>query len=101
MSDRVELDEMLANIVGEDNLYFQPPENTRLRYPCLIYSLDDRDVEYADDMGYVMNKRYSLQYITKDPDDPVSDELALLPMCRFDRRFVADKLYHDNYSIYY
>lgn len=101
MSDRVGLDEMLAAIIGEDNLYYQPPENVKLRYPCIIYNLDNRDTDYADDVPYLNHKRYSLQFITKDPDDPISDEIALLPMCRFDRRFVADKLYHDNFSIYY
>ena len=101
MRDRADLDAILAEIVGEDRLYFQPPENFKLSYPCLIYSLEDRNSDFADDTPYMVTKRYNLLYISKDPDDPVPDQLALLPLCRFDRRYVADKLYHDSLSIYF
>jgi hypothetical protein len=101
MRNRAELDAILAELVGEEHLYYQPPENVRLDYPCIIYQLADRNPAYADDLPYNINKSYQVTYISKDPDDPIPDELSKLPMSKFNRRYVSDKLYHDVYTIFY
>ena len=83
------------------NVYFQPPEETKLKYPCIVYELDDIDAFYADNAPYCFNSRYSLTYITRDPDDEKRYGIAKLPMCKFDRFFTSDNLNHYTYTIYY
>lgn len=84
-----------------NNVYFQPPASVKLKYPCIIYELDDIEKLNASDIGYKIDHRYSITYITKDPVDNVIDELVKLQMCVFERYFVSDNLHHYNYTIYY
>lgn len=101
MRSREGLDSILVELVGEDHVYFQPPENSRIQCPCIIYALDHRHFVYADNSPYNTTKRYQVTYISKNPDDDIPDKLSKLPMTRFDRRYVVDKLYHDVFTIFY
>jgi hypothetical protein len=84
-----------------DNVYYQPPESTKLKYPCIIYSRENIDTQKADNKSYLVDCAYSMRYITKDPDDDVPFALVLLPFCRHSRHYVADNLHHDSFTIYY
>lgn len=83
------------------NVYFQPPTGTMLKYPCIIYKLDNIEAVHADNIVYDVNSKYELTYITLDPDDENRYKLAALPMCRFDRYFASDNLNHYTYTLYY
>ena len=98
---RVELQSMLEKMLGSRNVYFQPPTGTQLRYPCFVYHQDDVNDTYANDRTYRRLYRYSLTYITKNPEDPMQDYINDLPYCRFNRSFTSDNLNHFVYSIYY
>ena len=98
---RVELQRMLESILGTRNVYFQPPTGTKLQYPCIVYHLDDADDVHAENRIYRRLYRYSLTYITKNPEDPMRDIIDDLQYCRFDRFFTSDNLNHFTYSIYY
>lgn len=101
MSRRVKLGEILKEILGSDNVYFQPPENLKMIYPCIIYRLEGGNTEYADNIPYRFSKQYELVFIGKDPDSDVIAKLAMLPGCRFDRPYTSDNLNHYIYHIYY
>lgn len=96
---RLELHNALVETVSSKHVYFQPPESVKLSYPCVVYKLDNKDTYYADDKPYADFWRYIVTYITKNPDDPVVEELAQLPASRFDRYFVADNLHHYSFVI--
>ena len=96
---RTDLNDLLHTFC--DNVYFQPPTGTSLSYPCIVYTLDNLDSVYADNAHYDINSRYTLTYITRDPDDENRIELVKLPMCRFDRHYKSDNLNHYVYTIYY
>lgn len=98
---RLELQTLLEETLRSQNVYFQPPANLKLRYPCLIYNRDSSWDVWADDRKYLYYKGYSMTYITRNPDDPKVDRLELLPMCSFDRHYVADNLNHYVYTIYF
>ena len=83
------------------NVYYQPPESTKIKYPCIIYSRDNLAVQRADNKPYTLECAYSMRYISKEPDDPVIFELVLLPFCKHSRHYVADNLHHDAFTIYY
>lgn len=100
MATRLELHEELVKILGSRNVYFNPPETLKLNYPCIVYSLSSIRKEDADDSTYKINKAYSITLIHKDPDNDIVDKILLLPMCKFDRPFVSDNLYHYVFTKY-
>lgn len=101
MEKRLKLQQLLEEIIGSRNVYFQPPESVKLRYPCIIYSLDYMNHQYADDRPYQVYNRYSVCVIDKNPDSTIPRKIAALPLCRFDRPYIADNLYHTVFTLYY
>ena len=104
MEKRLQLHEELCSnsVLGSRNAYFQPPESIKLYYPCIIYKLSQFNIHYADDLDYLMKKRYELIVITSDPDDNLAERvLKHFPGGVHERRYVADNLYHDLITIYY
>lgn len=101
MRTRVELQALLEELLGSKNVYFQPPESLKINYPAIVYSLDRLQTRSADDIFYKRDKSYELKYISTNPDNDIFDKMLELPYCRFDRRFIADNLYHDCFSIYF
>ena len=87
--------------VGAKNLYFQPPENMKLEYPCIIYGLSDIKTRYANNNPYSVNKMYKITIIDRDPLSVIVDSVASLPLSNFDRVFVADELNHFVFNLYY
>lgn len=98
---RNELDAVLRGVLGSSNIYFQPPEGTRLKYPCIVYRYSTANDIPADNIVYRRLHQYTLTYITKDPDDPKRDQLNDLRYCRFVQFFTSDNLNHYVYTIYH
>lgn len=98
-----EVDDLQAVIEKEArrHVYFQPPSNIRIAYPCIVYSLSDIDSKFADNMPYMHQRKYSLTIMDKNPDSMIVDKVAQLPRCSFDRAYTADNLYHWVFIIYY
>ena len=99
MRPRLELHKLLKTYC--DNVYYQPPESTKLKYPCIIYSREKLSTQKADNSKYLVHCAYSMRYITKEPDDSTVIELLMLPFCEHSRHYVADNLHHDSFTIYY
>lgn len=98
---RVELDRILRTTLGTTNVYFDPPESFKLKYPCIVYSLGGHTERFADDARYSGLKRYTLTYITRDADDPMTDTIEDLRYCRLSRPYASDGLFHYAYDIYF
>lgn len=96
---RSELQALLKSIT--DNVYFQRPPTTGMNYPCILYSRDFGETEFADNSPYRHTLRYQLIYISATPDDSVKDEIAALEMCVYDRWYPADNLNHDVYKLFF
>ena len=101
MDRRLSLQEILVNILGSNNVYFQPPETIRLQYPCIIYERSDIDKKYADNRAYISMVRYSLTLITRSPESNLVKAILELPYCSYDRYYAADTLNHDVFTLYY
>lgn len=101
MASRLELQTKLETLLGSRNVYFQPPENTKLSYPCIIYKLNKMDTKHADNKVYRKDNGYQLTLIHKDPDNTIKDDILQLPKARFANFFVNDNLNHYVYTIYY
>ena len=103
MERRLRLHEELARLAGRSHaLYFQPPTGTKMRYPCIVYSRDSGDSLYANNHSYCYEQRYQVTVITKDPDSHIPEDIVRhFQMCRMDRQFVSDNLYHSVLILYY
>lgn len=99
MGQRLELHQILETFVA--NVYFQPPTNVKLEYPCIIYKRDFADTKFADDKPYDRVIRYMVMVIDRDPDSDIPDKVAAMPMCLFNRFYTADNLNHDVYNVYF
>lgn len=97
---RLELQNELLNYC--DHVYFQPPENIKLVYPCIVYSrTNDYNIKTGDKL-YVSVDLYDLTVIDRDPESTIYKEIYQdLPMCRLGRSFVADSLHHTMLHLYY
>ena len=82
-------------------MYFQPPEKSKIDYPSIIYTRASAKTDFANDNPYNYRLQYTITVIDKDPDSVIPTKLAMLPMCTFERHYIADNLNHDVYSIYY
>lgn len=98
---RLELHEILCDILGSRNVYFQPPENLKMKYPCLVYERSGIDEIFADNEAYRNLKRYTITYIDEDPDSEIPDKLQAHRYCYFDTHFKADNLNHDVFTLYF
>lgn len=101
MDRRLNLQELLVNILGSNNVYFQPPETIKLQYPCIIYERTGMQQMYADNNSYLQMVRYSITLITKTPESNLVKKILELPLCSYDRYYAADSLSHDVFTLYY
>jgi hypothetical protein len=99
MAPRLEFHQLLKSIT--DNVYFQPPENVKLEYPCIIYKRDFAETEFADDIPYTFMLRYMVMVIDQDPDSDIPGKVAALPMSVFNRFYTVDSLNHDVYNVFF
>ena len=99
MGQRLQLHQLLETFV--DKVYFQPPSNITLEYPCIVYKRDYADTKFADDIPYRHTLRYQITVIDRDPDSAIPSKVAALPLSLFNRFYTADNLNHDVYIVYY
>lgn len=101
MDRRLELQEILTNILGSSNVYFQPPSTVKMKYPCIVYQRDNIEQKFADNRTYVSQVRYSLTLISYSPENNLVSKILELPCCSYDRFYTADSLNHDVFTLYY
>jgi hypothetical protein len=82
-------------------VYFQPPTNIQLKYPCIIYKRDLMDKKFADDNTYNYTLRYAITVIDQNPDSLIPDKVATMPMSVFNRFYTVDNLNHDVFNVYF
>lgn len=99
--DRAELQTKLKEILGSDNVYFQPPASVAIKYPAIVYQRDTTQIHHAGNGLYASYKRYQITVIDRNPDSVIPDKVLELPMCSHDREFVADGLNQDVFTLYF
>lgn len=99
MGQRLQLQTLLETLVP--NVYFQPPANIQMAYPCIVYSRDSAEAIFADNSKYRHTKRYQVTVIDRNPDSDIPDRVSTLPLCSYDRTFVVDNLNHDVYRLFF
>jgi hypothetical protein len=101
MAPRLDLQELLTSLLDSPNVYFQPPPDGIMEYPCIVYRRDSISTKFANNSPYSHKKRYQVTVIDRDPDSDIPGKVADLPLCIFDRFYVADKLNHDVFKLFF
>lgn len=101
MDRRLELDQILRTTLGSGNVYFQPPETIKMKYPAIVYSRDDLYDNRANNGLYIGHTAYQVIVIDPDPDSEIVQKVRQLPMCSYDRHYASDNLNHDSFILYY
>lgn len=101
MASRLELQSKLEQLMGNRNVYYQPPESIKMTYPAIRYSRSSIQSRFASDGRYIGKTRYEITVIDRKPDNAVIDKILDLPFCSYDRHYVSDNLNHDTFTLYY
>ena len=77
MNNRVKLQTELEQILGCRRVYFQPPKNLQMEYPCIMYKRIKFHNKYADSLIYNQQDRYEIIVIDKNPESPITRKVSL------------------------
>ena len=102
MAKRETLHEELCSILGSRNVYFQTPENVKMKYDAIRYQLGGKDLKRANNKIYKTTNQYEGMIITTNPDTGIPDKLlAHFEMVGLGRPYTADNLNHYPFTLYY
>jgi hypothetical protein len=100
MGDRLNLHNELLTFLS--NVYFQPPSNIQMKYPCIVYNKTGRMRHFADDVIYLSQQEYQIMVIESNPDSDVADRIeSHFQHCGINQYYTADNLNHTTLSLYY
>lgn len=99
---RIDLTKALKAVLGSDYVYFNPDATIKMKYPCLVCSIDRSDGRYADNGRYFAFNRYTVTLITRNMDDPLTDKLPkAFRYMTLDRTYSTSGLHHFVYELYF
>ena len=101
MAPRLDLQELLVEILGSSHVYFQPPPTVSMQYPAIVYKRSGFEYVHADNKPYNIRTKYQVTVIDKDPDSSIVDKVKALPLCSYDRSYSADDLNHDVFNLFF
>ena len=99
--DRLALHKKLVDILGSNNVYYQEPPNTGMKYPCILYSFNSIVVDKADNKPYILTGNWTITHMFKKiSDDTIKyDMLNEFFGISFDRRIKTGGVYNDYYTL--
>ena len=97
---RLEFQQELENIPGVKKVYFQPPPDIKMEYPCIRYSRSRIRVKHASNSNYIIGTSYDVIVIDRDPDSSILDEVQKIQYSSHDSHYTTDGLHHDKFTIY-
>jgi hypothetical protein len=101
VASRIDLQSKLEELLGSRNVYYNPPDNLRMQYNAIRYSLGGVQTRSADDVKYSKMNRYELIVITRESDPEVVDKLMELPYCSMGTPYKSDNLNHYPLTLYW
>lgn len=99
MGNRLKIDDILRDVLGSGNVYFQPPPNLKMNFPCITYRKDRITTRFADNSPYHLHDVYEVTYIGTDPDSDMPDKIARLDKCIFESAYTNDNKYYSVFRI--
>ena len=84
------------------NVYFQPPSDITIKYPCIVYQKTENTAVYANNHIYKTLQEYQLTVIDYNPDNDLTDRIVEhFEYANPGSRFVVDRLNHSTIKLYY
>lgn len=100
MSKRLELHAELLKFIP--NVYFQPPSNIKMVYPCIVYNKTGRNRHFGNDVIYMSQQGYRITVIESNPDSEVAINIEEhFKHCGIEQHFTRDNLNHTTLLLYY
>jgi len=99
MAPRLELQSLLEE--QTEHVYFQPPPNFCMQYPCIVYARNGSSSDYADNGLYRHVRQYQVTVVDRNPDTEIADKIEALPFVNFERSFAADDLNHYVFTLFF
>lgn len=101
MANRLDLQTTFEEMLGSRNVYYNPPEDLKMEYPAIRYSIKDITSTYANDKKYSRINCYEVVVIGKKRNKTLIHNILDMPYCSYDRPYKADNLWHDVFTLYY
>lgn len=99
MLNRLYLQQELEKLV--EHVYYNPPPNIQMNYPCIVYSKSKLSTVKANDQIYKAWQAYNVTYISKDSDSSIPyDILKHFPYAAYGNELRIDNLYQTTITIY-
>ncbi len=100
MANRLELHDKLLAICP--NVYFQPPSDITMKYPCIVYNMTNRMRLYGSDVIHYSKQEYRIMVIDRNPDSDIANQVEeKLQYCGIDQYYTVDNLNHTVLSLFY
>lgn len=85
---------------GKPAVYFQPPSNIKMIFPCIIYTRSPTGIKYADNDSYILAEHYTITVVDSDPDTKIPGNLIkVLKTASPGRVYTYENLNHYTFSI--
>lgn len=82
------------------NVYFQPPVNTEIKFPAIIYKLSDINRNIADNKVYSQNRIYEVVVLDPESESNIVDAMSENVKCKYVRQYTANDIYHTIFEYY-
>lgn len=101
-NSRLNLHEELCEVLGNRNVYYNPPESIRMKYPCIRYTKAKPKTIKANNERYLRMECYTVTVMSTDPENDIADLLMdHFQYAEYDRPYNSDGIAHDVLTIYY
>lgn len=92
---------LLQELLGSENVYFQPPTGYAMSYPAIVFHRKTPNRKFASDHAYFRMSCYEVQVIDPSPEGLIAEKVEQLPYCAHNRHFKKDRLNHDTFTLYF
>lgn len=100
ISKREEFGRRLKLCSDVSNMYFQPPSDINMKYPCIVYKLKAKKTSYANNKKYINKDCYTVIVIDKNVNSCIPEKVESMKYSSFKSHYVVDNLNHWEYEIY-
>lgn len=109
LSQKTDIIQQRLKDLGIPNVYFEPPQNYKILYPCAVVRMGTISSRSADNRVYKLDNNYEIIYIRRQFDDQMVNAILVgdakhappFSMIRHIRHYTAEGLHHDLYKLYF
>lgn len=93
---RRQVHQTLVDIAGSDvKVYYQPPTNVSLQYPCIVYRSTGTNTAYANNEPYYYVYEFEIVVMSMDPEFQLPyDILNGISYTSITSQYQRDNIYH-------